>query len=146
MPGLCESAPHTPGAVSYGSNESNTYRLTDLVSEGFRSRFTVWHEQTKLGDVVLGIPGAHNAVNALAAIALATEIGVPFDKIVPALESFRGAKRRFEIRYESALNLVVDDYGHHPRRSPQPSPRLAEQAGSACSSCSSRTATRGRWR
>jgi UDP-N-acetylmuramate--L-alanine ligase/UDP-N-acetylenolpyruvoylglucosamine reductase len=103
-----------PGAVSYGRNESNTYRLTDLVSEGFRSRFTVWHGQERFGDVVLGIPGAHNAVNALAAIALATEIGVPFDKIVPALESFRGAKRRFEIRYESTLNLVVDDYGHHP--------------------------------
>ena len=47
-------------------------------------------------------------------IALAVEIGLPFEKIVAALENFRGARRRFEICYESPRNLVVDDYGHHP--------------------------------
>nr|AIA12783.1 UDP-N-acetylenolpyruvoylglucosamine reductase [uncultured bacterium] len=60
------------------------------------------------------MPGAHNVSNALGAIALATEIGVPFHKIVEALESFRGARRRFEIRLQSSDYTVVDDYGHHP--------------------------------
>jgi UDP-N-acetylmuramate--L-alanine ligase/UDP-N-acetylenolpyruvoylglucosamine reductase len=103
-----------PGAVSYGRNDGHAYRLADLVTQNFRSRFTVWKGSEKLGEASLNIPGAHNAMNALAVVALATEIGLSFDKIAAALESFRGAKRRFEIRYETPRNLVVDDYGHHP--------------------------------
>ncbi len=70
-----------PGAVSYGQLEGNRYRLTDLVTENFRSRFQVWKDGEPLGGASLNIPGAHNAVNALAVIALALEIGLPFDKI-----------------------------------------------------------------
>ncbi len=103
-----------PGAVSYGCNAGNRYRITGLVAKNFRSRFTVWRDGEMLGEADLNIPGAHNAVNALAVIALATEIGLPFDKIAAALQGFRGAKRRFEIRHETAHHLVVDDYGHHP--------------------------------
>ena len=51
---------------------------------------------------------------ASAVVALATEIGVPFCKITEALESFRGAKRRFEIKLQTEAYTVVDDYGHHP--------------------------------
>lgn len=103
-----------PGAIRYGLGNDNTYRITDLVTQNFRSTFTVWKDGEKLGAACLNIPGAHNALNALAVIALATEIGIPFEKIVPALDSFRGARRRFEIRYETPRNIVVDDYGHHP--------------------------------
>jgi UDP-N-acetylmuramate--alanine ligase len=103
-----------PGAVSYGHKEGNRYRIADLVTQNFRSHFTVLKDGEKLGEVSLNIPGAHNALNALAVIALATEIGLPFEGIAFALGLFRGAKRRFEIRYESERNLVVDDYGHHP--------------------------------
>lgn len=103
-----------PGAISYGAGEQNRYRLTDLIAKNFRSHFTVWKDGEKLGEALLNIPGAHNAMNALAVIALATEIGLPFEKITAALETFRGARRRFEIRHESPRNLVVDDYGHHP--------------------------------
>jgi len=103
-----------PGAVSYGHDAKNRYRITDLVVKNFRSHFTTWRGDEKLGDVTLNIPGAHNALNALAAIALATEVGQPFDRIASALETFRGARRRFEIRHESPRNIVVDDYGHHP--------------------------------
>jgi len=113
-PGAARVCAQHPGAISYGGNAGNAYRITDLVAQNFRSHFTVWKGAEKLGEASLNIPGAHNAVNALAVIALATEIGLPFDKIAAALESFRGAKRRFEIRYESPRNLVVDDYGHHP--------------------------------
>ncbi len=103
-----------PGAVSYGRNEGNRYRITDLVAKNFRSHFTVLKDGEKLGEGTLNIPGAHNAINALGVIALATEIGLPFEKIAAALETFRGARRRFEIRHESPRHLVVDDYGHHP--------------------------------
>lgn len=103
-----------PRAISYGHTEGCAYRITSLKTENFRSRFSVSCRGSHLGEVALNIPGAHNAMNALAVVALATELGVRFDKIAAALDTFRGAKRRFEIRYESANHLIVDDYGHHP--------------------------------
>ena len=103
-----------PRAVSYGHAEGNDYQITSLKSENFHSYFAVKCRGRHLGEIALNIPGAHNAVNALAVIALADKLGVPFEKIASALESFRGAKRRFEICYESAQHLIVDDYGHHP--------------------------------
>ena len=64
--------------------------------------------------MTLGIPGKHNVLNALAAIAFATRLGVSFESIVQALGSFRGARRRFETKFAGAQFSVVDDYGHHP--------------------------------
>jgi UDP-N-acetylmuramate--alanine ligase len=69
---------------------------------------------TPLGTLVLGVPGRHNLQNALAAVAVGLELGVPFEKVAPALGAFRGAERRFEVRGEPGGILVVDDYGHHP--------------------------------
>lgn len=103
-----------PRGIAYGHAPGCDYRIEDLKTENFRSRFTVTKRGGQLGEIVLNIPGAHNAVNALAVIALAGELGIPFDRIAAALETFRGAKRRFEIRYESTTHLLVDDYGHHP--------------------------------
>ena len=103
-----------PGAISYGQHEGNRYRIVGIAAENFRSRFQFLKEGESLGTASLNIPGIHNAVNALAVIALACEIGLPFDRIAAALENFRGARRRFEICYETSRNLVVDDYGHHP--------------------------------
>lgn len=103
-----------PRAISYGHAAGSRYRIRDLKTENFRSRFSVTKDGAPLGEILLNIPGAHNAVNALSVIALASELGLSFDKIAAALDSFRGAKRRFEIRYESASNILVDDYGHHP--------------------------------
>ncbi len=102
------------GAIPYGHSPGSTYRITSLKAENFRSRFSISRKGDHLGEIALNIPGAHNAINALAVVALATELGVPFDKIAAALDTFRGARRRFEIRYESANHLIVDDYGHHP--------------------------------
>ena len=67
-----------------------------------------------LGAVTLNVPGRHNVSNSVGVIALATELGVPFAKIAEALEPFRGARRRFEIKDRSDRYMVVDDYGHHP--------------------------------
>ncbi len=103
-----------PRAISYGHAPNALYRITALRSENFRSTFFVTGPRGPLGAFTLNIPGAHNAVNALAVIALASELGVETEKIAAALDGFRGAKRRFEIRYESTRHLVVDDYGHHP--------------------------------
>ena len=67
-----------------------------------------------LGDIELGIPGNHNILNALAAIALADCCGAEFPLIARALSTFAGAKRRFETKYLSTNYRIVDDYGHHP--------------------------------
>jgi UDP-N-acetylmuramate--alanine ligase len=67
-----------------------------------------------LGDVSLHVPGRHNLQNALAAVAVGLELGLPFERIARGLEEFRGAERRFEIKGEPNGILVVDDYGHHP--------------------------------
>ena len=60
------------------------------------------------------MPGRHNLLNALAAVAVGLELGVPFERSPPGLREFQGAERRFEVRGESHGVLVVDDYGHHP--------------------------------
>lgn len=102
------------GSISYGHGETCFYQIQNLRTENFRSQFSVLRGGTELGRISLNIPGAHNALNALAVVALATEIAIPFEKIVAALESFLGARRRFEIVFESPAHMVVDDYGHHP--------------------------------
>ncbi len=103
-----------PQRVSFGFAEDADFQATDLRSLGQSSTCLVRHRGQTLGELVLNIPGRHNVSNALAVVALATERGVPFEKVRGALETFRGAKRRFELKYRSARFRVVDDYGHHP--------------------------------
>jgi UDP-N-acetylmuramate--alanine ligase len=67
-----------------------------------------------LGRLQLNVPGRHNLLNALAAVAVGLELGLPFERIATGLDEFRGAERRFEICGEPNGVLVVDDYGHHP--------------------------------
>jgi len=71
-------------------------------------------KRTTLGTLSLSVPGRHNLQNALAAVAVGLELGLPFERIRSGLADFRGAERRFEIRGEQNGVLVVDDYGHHP--------------------------------
>jgi len=106
-------SPH-PGAVSFGESRSAVYRFDDVHAKEFQSHFRVVHAGQPLGAVTLNVPGRHNISNAVGVIALATELGVPFAKIAAALETFRGARRRFEIKYRSERYMLVDDYGHHP--------------------------------
>jgi UDP-N-acetylmuramate--alanine ligase len=88
-----------------GSSASIKQRLARPESTG---------SPTTLGSLTLGVPGRHNLQNALAAVAVASELGVPFERAAAALGEFRGAERRFEVRGEPNGVLVVDDYGHHP--------------------------------
>jgi UDP-N-acetylmuramate--L-alanine ligase/UDP-N-acetylenolpyruvoylglucosamine reductase len=101
-------------AVGYGAAHAAKYRFDDLHAKDFQSCFRVLCAGEPLGAVTLNVPGRHNVSNALAVIAMATELGVPFAKIAAALETFRGARRRFEIKYRSERFMLVDDYGHHP--------------------------------
>ena len=66
------------------------------------------------GELRLAVPGRHNLQNALAAVGVGLELGVPFDRIFAALADFRGAERRYQLRGTAAGVSVIDDYGHHP--------------------------------
>jgi UDP-N-acetylmuramate--alanine ligase len=70
--------------------------------------------QVTLGVLTLAVPGRHNLLNALAAVAVGLELGLSFDRVAAGLKDFRGVERRFDVRGEPNGILVVDDYGHHP--------------------------------
>lgn len=101
-------------AVSYGFSENAHYRGTDIDLRDFASVFCVYFRGKQLGEAVLNVPGRHNVHNAIGVIALANELGVPFEKIAASLRKFEHARRRFEIKYASDRFLLVDDYAHHP--------------------------------
>ena len=101
-------------AVAVGTGEHCRYRLQGFESGDHSTRFAVFRGKELLGNVTLGIPGAHNVHNAMLVIALASDLGIPFEAIASALGSFRGAKRRFELRHRDEEFRIVDDYGHHP--------------------------------
>jgi UDP-N-acetylmuramate--alanine ligase len=71
-------------------------------------------EAVSLGHLRLRVPGRHNLLNALGAVAVGLEAAVPFPRIAAALGEFAGAERRFQMRGEARGVMVVDDYGHHP--------------------------------
>ncbi|MBA3886167.1 MAG: UDP-N-acetylmuramate--L-alanine ligase [Acidobacteria bacterium] len=91
----------------------------DMRLEAFGSSCVVTHRQgespaVELGRLELKVPGRHNLLNALGAVAVSVEVGVPFGRIAGALAQFQGAERRFQHLGEAHGVMVVDDYGHHP--------------------------------
>jgi len=111
-PGAVRVCARRPNAVSYG--KTGTYSCADIRSSGFASTFSFRREGVELARVTLNVPGEHNVVNATAVLALAAELGLDIEKCAAGLESFRGARRRFEVVYSSDDYLLIDDYGHHP--------------------------------
>jgi len=106
--------------VTYGLDEDVDYRAVDLHQQGPRTSFRVLRADGGAElDVVLNLPGRHNVQNALAAIAVAQELGVADDAIRRALEAFGGIGRRFQVHADTPAPagpvMLVDDYGHHPR-------------------------------
>jgi UDP-N-acetylmuramate--alanine ligase len=81
---------------------------------GNTAAFETWHRSKLLGTCALQIPGRHNVLNALAALAASAEVGVDFSMAAAALTRFRGTQRRFEVKGQAAGITVVDDYAHHP--------------------------------
>ncbi len=100
--------------VTYGSSHAADYRLEGVTLDGFKTRFRAWRRDVDLGEFTVQMVGAHNAMNALAVIAIAEELDVPLATVRAALEGFGGVQRRFTVRGEAAGVTVVDDYGHHP--------------------------------
>ncbi len=108
---LCEGRKN---GVSYGWSRECDFSANILELRPSQTEYEVFEGGNKLGTVVLGIPGRHNVLNSLAALAMASRVGIPFDRIKQALESFRGARRRFESKYAGTDFQIIDDYGHHP--------------------------------
>jgi UDP-N-acetylmuramate--alanine ligase len=106
--------------ITYGENPQADVRLLDVELAGGVSRFNVLIRDRKaatatyLEDMMLPMPGHHNALNATAAIAVAYELGMSVDAIRSALAQFGGVKRRFTRTGEWNGAIVFDDYGHHP--------------------------------
>ena len=113
-PGSRSVAEKHERAVSYGWSRSSAYAAVNVRERRGTSSFHVLRRGEDLGEIELGIPGRHNVLNALAVVALATELGLGFSVIRAAMGTFRGARRRFEAKYRSGHCLVYDDYGHHP--------------------------------
>ncbi len=102
-----------PNSISYGWKDAD-YTVDEMTVSRGRTLFNVSYRGEVLGRVELGIPGKHNVLNSLAAIAAALEMGGDFASIAKGLTSFAGAKRRFETKLLNRHYHIVDDYGHHP--------------------------------
>ncbi|HET6343896.1 MAG TPA: UDP-N-acetylmuramate--L-alanine ligase, partial [Myxococcota bacterium] len=100
--------------LTYGFSPQADYVAENLETLPGAMGFTVRKGGKELGRVVLKLIGRHNVLNALASIAVAEEVGVPFGAIAEALADFAGIGRRFEVKGTVGDIMVVDDYGHHP--------------------------------
>lgn len=124
----------TKRKVTYGIEKKADYQAKKIHLKGWGSEFDVTHGEHMLGKVYLNLPGMHNVLNSLAAIAVGCELGVKFSDIRTALKEFRGIGRRMELVYPSSARsglaglvrgglggmgaaqtpIIIDDYGHHP--------------------------------
>ncbi len=101
--------------IDYAVEKEAIFKAKNLRLIDGRYIFEVWYKEDKLGEIHLGVPGRHNVYNALACISLCFSAGISFEKIKEALESFRNAERRLELKgYYKDKIPVYDDYGHHP--------------------------------
>jgi UDP-N-acetylmuramate: L-alanyl-gamma-D-glutamyl-meso-diaminopimelate ligase len=109
-------APHTGGRVRFFGLEGGDAAVTarDLRAGEGGQRFTLVADGAALGEVFLPLGGRYNVLNALAVCTLALDEGVPFDALARGLATFRGMRRRQEVKSEAAGVLVVDDFAHHP--------------------------------
>lgn len=112
-------ARHAGRRVTYGTSAASDLHLESVRVDALASSATVCQRDAQgtvreLGRLTLNVPGVHNLLNALAAVAAGLELGVPFETLADALTRFRAADRRFDVRGEAHGVLVVDDYAHHP--------------------------------
>jgi UDP-N-acetylmuramate--alanine ligase len=106
--------------LTYGTRRGSDFLIKpgalthDPVEDRPTSNFCVTYRGESLGEFQLHVPGAHNVLNATAAIAVGIGLDVPADQVRAALKSFRGVDRRFQLRGKTGGVSVIDDYGHHP--------------------------------
>ncbi|MEO7097412.1 MAG: UDP-N-acetylmuramate--L-alanine ligase [Polyangiales bacterium] len=119
---LCLDHPHVQAIlpriqrrhVTYGLSAQADYRAAHATFRGLSTHFEAYRRHDLLGEFEVRMPGAHNVLNTLAAIAVADELEVPLDVVRNALASFGGVQRRFTVVGEVNGITLVDDYGHHP--------------------------------
>ena len=109
----------TRRVITYALDREADVSGSDMQLLPFGSQTRIWLRQPdgtrqNAGLLHLKVPGRHNVLNALAAVAVGIEVAIPFSRIATGLEAFRGAERRFQTRGEADGVLVIDDYGHHP--------------------------------
>ncbi|MCD6310433.1 MAG: UDP-N-acetylmuramate--L-alanine ligase [Candidatus Eremiobacteraeota bacterium] len=102
--------------MTYGIGEGYTLKAENPVLSRLSSTFQVLLKDKLLGDVKLNVPGRHNVLNSLAAIAVGLELGLDFKQISGALSKFSGVQRRFQIIGEKCGIMVIDDYAHNPTK------------------------------
>jgi UDP-N-acetylmuramate--alanine ligase len=98
----------------YGEDSTCDYYLQNWRASEMGSEFDVYAKQKYLGNIKLIVPGKHNALNALAAIAAALETGLNFENIKQSLGRFEGTRRRFQTLGQTDSITIIDDYAHHP--------------------------------
>lgn len=107
------SSAHCP-VITYGSGENCQWRLHEIKSQDLHSSFSFSYQGETQGTCHLPMPGRHNCLNALAVIVLLHRLGFPLERILPAISTFEGVKRRQQIRGVERGITVVDDFAHHP--------------------------------
>jgi UDP-N-acetylmuramate--alanine ligase len=100
--------------LTYGVSAQSTLRITDFASGHMSSEFHLEFRGRDLGCFRLHVPGAHNVLNATAAVAVGLELDIPLETIREGLASFSGVERRFQVKGTEGGITVIDDYGHHP--------------------------------
>ncbi len=125
----CADDPVLAGLLPRMTRRVRTYGFTaaaedvrgfDVRLEGFGARCAVQcrtgrdPDGRETGEIRLRVPGRHSLLNAMAAVAVGLEVGVPFARVAAALAEFAGVERRFQLKGEAGGVMVVDDYGHHP--------------------------------
>lgn len=117
--------------ITYGLEKKADFMAKSIRFDGPTMRFNVFFQGKSLGEVQLKLPGRHNVANALAAIAVAHELGIPFTKVRHSLKHFKGIARRLEVLYQPSSQrvisressarggphgapIIIDDYAHHP--------------------------------
>jgi UDP-N-acetylmuramate--alanine ligase len=127
---LCVDHPHVQAIlprigrrhVTYGTSKNADYRAKNTTFSGLSTSFEVVRRGESLGSFTVRMPGHHNVLNALAVIAVADELEIPFDVVREGIGGFHGVQRRFTVVGQPALEkngrkgdvMVIDDYGHHP--------------------------------
>ncbi len=100
--------------TTYGLNKNSDYYAKNIEYSENRAKYDLFYKNKDLGEININVPGKHNVLNSLASIALGMEIEVPLDQIKKGINSYKGVRRRFEIKKNKTDIFVVDDYAHHP--------------------------------
>jgi len=100
--------------ATYGMTSQADFQATRIEHREGSTSFTVHCRGEELGRLSINMPGRHNVLNALAAVAVAIELDIPFATVAEGFGGFGGVDRRFQIKYDERGIMVVDDYGHHP--------------------------------